>query len=78
MGAEAGISKSEVSRICGGLDEDVTAFNGRDLSVQAFPYVFLDATYSQSPCRWHQGREGGTGGLSSGRDRHRSLGGRAP
>jgi putative transposase len=57
MGAEAGISKSEVSRICAELDTDVAAFNTRDLSAQAFGYVFLDATYcKQSPCRRRQGR----------------------
>ena len=77
MGAGAGISKSEVSRICGELDEDVTAFNNRDLSAQAFPYVFLDATYSHGPGRRLQERQGGTGGLSGGRDRYRSVRGRA-
>ena len=41
LGAESGISKSEVSRICAELDTDVTAFNTRDLGEQAFPYVFL-------------------------------------
>lgn len=35
-----GISTSEVSRICSGLDTDLAAFNGRDLAGQAFPYVF--------------------------------------
>jgi putative transposase len=40
-----GISKSEVSRICAQLDEDVTAWRTRPLSEQPFPYVFLDATY---------------------------------
>jgi putative transposase len=34
-----------VSRICAELDTDVAAFNTRDLGEQAFPYVFLDATY---------------------------------
>lgn len=45
MGVEAGISKSEVSRICAGLDERVEAFRGRTLGHVAFPYVYLDATY---------------------------------
>ncbi len=48
MGAEAGISKSEVSRICAELDVEAAAFNTRDLSAQAFPYVFLDATYCKA------------------------------
>lgn len=48
LGVESGISKSEVSRICADLDADVTAFNTRDLSAQAFPYVFLDATYCKA------------------------------
>jgi transposase-like protein len=45
MGVETGISKSEVSRICAGLDERVSAFRGRTLGHTAFPYVYLDATY---------------------------------
>lgn len=45
MGVEAGISKSEVSRICAGLDERVAAFRGRTLGHVTFPYVYLDATY---------------------------------
>lgn len=45
MGVEAGISKSEVSRICAGLDESVGAFRTRSLERIAFPYVYLDATY---------------------------------
>ena len=45
LGIDSGISKSEVSRICAGLDETVTAFRSRPLHHTAFPYVFLDATY---------------------------------
>ncbi len=45
MGADAGISKSEVSRICAGLDETVGAFRTRPLDHVRFPYVYLDATY---------------------------------
>ena len=45
MGSDAGISKSEVSRICAGLDEQVAAFRTRTLHHTTFPYVFLDATY---------------------------------
>jgi len=45
LGIEAGISKSEVSRICGELDQVVAAFRERRLDHVGFPYVFLDATY---------------------------------
>ena len=45
MGLDSGISKSEVSRICAGLDERVGAFRGRTLGHVEFPYVYLDATY---------------------------------
>ena len=45
LGIDAGISKSEVSRICTGLDEQVAAFRHRPLHHTEFPYVFLDATY---------------------------------
>ncbi|WP_182359835.1 IS256 family transposase [Tomitella gaofuii] len=48
LGADTGISKSEVSRICADLDEDVAAFNTRELSGQQFPYVFVDATYCKA------------------------------
>ena len=45
LGGASGISKSEVSRICAGLDEQVKAFLGRPLDHARFPYVDLDATY---------------------------------
>jgi len=45
LGIDAGISKSEVSRICAELDEVVGAFRDRPLGHISFPYVFLDATY---------------------------------
>lgn len=45
LGVEAGISRSEVSRICKGLDESVEAFRGRRFDHTGFPYVYLDATY---------------------------------
>ncbi len=40
-----GISKSQVSRICAGLDESVGAFRTRNLDHVGFPYIYLDATY---------------------------------
>ncbi len=48
LGVESGISKSEVSRICGQLDAEVAAWRARPLDEQAFPYVFLDATYCKA------------------------------
>ena len=45
LGAESGISRSEVSRICAGLDETAEAFRSRCLDHIEFPYVYLDATY---------------------------------
>src|SRR4051794_40356613 len=45
LGIDTGISKSEVSRICAGLDEAVAAFGARILGHVGFPYVYLDATY---------------------------------
>lgn len=44
MGGLAGVSKSEVSRICTALDAEVAAFAQRPLET-AFPYLFADATY---------------------------------
>jgi transposase-like protein len=48
LGADSGISKSEVSRICGELDVEVHAFAERSLTGLVFPYVFLDATYCKA------------------------------
>lgn len=52
LGAESGISKSEVSRICQDLDEDVAEFRERRLDDTSYPYVFVDATY----CKARAGR----------------------
>ena len=54
LGADSGISKSEVSRICANLDEEIGAWLHRPLDHIAFRYVFLDATYVKA-------RVGGTG-----------------
>jgi putative transposase len=45
LGCDTGISKSSVSRICKGIDTDVTALRTRRLDHQPFVYVWLDATY---------------------------------
>ena len=45
MGGLSGVSKSEVSRICGQLDVEVGAFANRPLDEADFPYLFVDATY---------------------------------
>lgn len=49
LGADTGISKSEVSRICAGMDAELTAFRTRPLDYTRFPYLFLDATYVKGP-----------------------------
>ena len=48
LGADSGISKSEVSRICADLDEQVASFADRSLAESPSPYVFLDATYCKA------------------------------
>lgn len=45
LGSDTGVSKSEVSRICADLDEQLTAFRERRLDHIRFPYVYFDATY---------------------------------
>ena len=45
LGVDSGIKRSEVSRICAGLDEVVGAFRTRPLDHVEFPYIYLDATY---------------------------------
>jgi putative transposase len=59
LGVESGISKSEVSRICAGLDTELDAFRNRSLDHVEFLYVFIDATYIKgrprgewSPAPW--------------------------
>ncbi|MGY3204548.1 IS256 family transposase [Streptomyces sp. TE5632] len=47
-GADTGISKSEVSRICQDLDGQLTVFRSRPLDHVRFPYVYLDATYCKA------------------------------
>ena len=51
LGLQAGISKSEVSRICAGLDDDLEAFRTRTLDHVEFPYVFVDATFVKGRVR---------------------------
>jgi putative transposase len=78
LGAESGISRSEVSRICTELDTDVAAFNTRDLGEQAFPYVFLDAPYCKGPGRRRHARQGHPGALQGRGHRHRCVRRRPP
>ena len=59
LGVDAGISTSEVSRICAEPDGEVAAFCSRSLGHTSLPYLFLDATYLKarvdgewSPGRW--------------------------
>src|SRR5436190_5561570 len=55
-----GISKSEVSRICAGLDEVVDAFRTRTLGHTRFPYVYLPVERRHLPARaGHPSRPGG-------------------
>ena len=78
LGGAAGISKSEVSRICADLDADVSAFNTRDLGEQGFPYVFLDATYCKARVGGDAHSQRRPGGLPSRRDRDRGQRRRTP
>lgn len=48
LGADTGISKSEVFRICAALDEPLTAFRTRPLDHTRFPYIYLDSTYCKA------------------------------
>lgn len=52
LGVDSGISKSQVSRICAGLDTEIARFRERTLTHTSFPYIFLDATY----CKFGSGR----------------------
>ncbi|MFJ9479987.1 IS256 family transposase [Streptomyces mirabilis] len=48
LGGDTGISKSEVSRICGDLDTELVVFRTRPLDHTSFPYIYLDATYCKA------------------------------
>ena len=48
LGADTGISKSEVSRICADLDERSRRVPGPAAAATGYPYVFLDATYCKA------------------------------
>jgi len=41
------VSKSEVSRICGELDQELALFRERPLDDAQYPYVWFDATYEK-------------------------------
>ena len=45
LGSQSGISKSQVSRICQEIDQQVQAFLSRPLESSGYAYVYLDATY---------------------------------
>jgi transposase-like protein len=45
LGSQSGISKSQVSRICQEIDQQVQAFLSRPLESSSYAYVYLDATY---------------------------------
>ncbi len=45
LGSQSGISKSQVSRICQEIDQQVQAFLRRPLESSGYAYVYLDATY---------------------------------
>ncbi|MFD9456637.1 transposase [Streptomyces sp. NPDC059985] len=47
LGSVTGISKSEVSRICTGLDPQLEVFRTQPLDHVRFPYLFLDAVSRQ-------------------------------
>ena len=64
LGADSGISKSEVSRICVELDSEVAAFRDRSLAGQSFPYVLSmrpTARQGQPPGRVPGGGRGHRG-----------------
>ncbi|MDM7937787.1 MAG: IS256 family transposase [Cyanobium sp. CZS 48M] len=44
LGSQSGISKSQVSRICQEIDQEVQAFLSRPLQESGYAYVYLDAT----------------------------------
>jgi putative transposase len=62
LGADGGISKSEVSRICADLDAEVSAFRDRSLAGQQFPICVRRCNLLQGQGQPAGGRPGGGGG----------------
>ena len=71
LGADTGISKSEVSRICADLDEEVGAFRDRSLAEHRLPVRVPRRDLLQGPGE-------PAGGVPGGGDRHRRHRRRAP
>lgn len=75
MGVQAGVSKSEVSRICAGLDTEIEAFRTRSLTHTEFPVCVLRCDLLQGACRGARGVSGSGGGHRGVHRRHpRSVG----
>ena len=45
LGSQSGISKSQVSRICQEIDQQVQAFLSRPMQESGYAYVYVAATY---------------------------------
>ena len=75
LGADSGISKSEVSRICEGLDESVGAFRTRPLDHTRVPLRL--PRRDLPPCA-QQARQGRPGRVDGGRGGHRNRRRRLP
>ena len=78
LGADTGISKSEVSRICADLDEQVADFADRSLAETDVSLRVPRCHLLQGQGRWRPQRQGLPGGLPSHRGRHRRHRRRAP
>ena len=75
MGVESGVSKSEVSRICAGLDKEIEAFRTRSLTHTAVSVRVLRCHVLQGPRRGARGLSGPGGGHRGVHRRHpRSAG----
>ena len=70
MGVDSGVSKSEVSRICAGLDEEIEAFRKRSLDPHAVSVRFLRRHLLQSAGRGARGLPGDGGGHRGVHRRH--------
>ena len=71
LGADTGISKSEVSRICADLDEQVADFADRIPGRDHVPLRVPRRHLLQGQGRWRPQRQGLPGGLPGDRGRHR-------
>lgn len=61
------LSRSQVSEMTKGLNEQVEEFRNRSLAGTVYPVLWVDALYKKSSCRWQNCQHGGAYRVRCGR-----------